>query len=104
MRTRTIAAAEFKAHCLALMDEVARTGDTIVVTKRGKPIAQLVPAVPPAVPDLRGSLLWEAEDAWEPLDAPWFQSADEPDDLPLRGGPLVLREERPRDDDPPNDP
>jgi prevent-host-death family protein len=38
-----IPAAIFKAECLSLMDEVARTGQPIVITKHGKPIAQLVP-------------------------------------------------------------
>ncbi len=39
----TIKASEFKAKCLALMDEVARTGKGIVITKNGKPVAELVP-------------------------------------------------------------
>ena len=38
-----IPAAVFKAECLKLMDEVARTGQPIVITKHGKPIAQLTP-------------------------------------------------------------
>lgn len=38
-----ISAAEFKATCLDLMDEVDRTGTAIVVTKRGRPVAQLAP-------------------------------------------------------------
>ncbi len=38
-----IPAAVFKAECLKLMDEVARTGQTLVITKHGKPVAQLVP-------------------------------------------------------------
>jgi prevent-host-death family protein len=40
---RVIAAGEFKAKCLELMDEVAASGDTIVITKRGKPVARLGP-------------------------------------------------------------
>ena len=43
----TIQASQFKARCLALMDEVARTGETILVTKNGKPIAELRPHRPP---------------------------------------------------------
>ena len=39
----TIKASEFKAKCLALMDEVARTGKPVVVTKNGKPVAELRP-------------------------------------------------------------
>ena len=40
---RTIKASEFKAKCLALMDEVNESGEEIVVTKNGKPISRLVP-------------------------------------------------------------
>jgi prevent-host-death family protein len=36
-------AGEFKAHCLRLIDEVARTGVPIVVSKRGKPLVRVVP-------------------------------------------------------------
>jgi len=45
----TIQASEFKAKCLALMDQVARTGETILVTKNGKPVAELRPHRPPRV-------------------------------------------------------
>lgn len=44
----TISAAVFKAECLKLMDEVARTGRPIVITKHGRPVAQLAPV--PAAP------------------------------------------------------
>jgi prevent-host-death family protein len=37
----TIQASEFKAKCLALMDQVARTGETIVISKHGRAIAEL---------------------------------------------------------------
>ena len=40
---RYVAAAEFKANCLRLMDEVARQRRPITITKRGKPVAKLVP-------------------------------------------------------------
>jgi prevent-host-death family protein len=39
----SIPAAIFKAECLRLMDEVARTGRPVVITKHGKPVAQLAP-------------------------------------------------------------
>ena len=42
---RTIKASEFKAKCLKIMDEVAATGEPVVITKYGVPVAQLVPAV-----------------------------------------------------------
>ena len=38
-----IPAGEFKARCLALMDEVQETGREVVITKRGRPVARLVP-------------------------------------------------------------
>ena len=50
----TIQASEFKAECLALMDQVARTGETIVVTKNGKPVAELRPHRPPRAKSLIG--------------------------------------------------
>ncbi len=40
---KTIAISEFKATCLAVLEEVRRTGASIVVTRRGKPIAEVVP-------------------------------------------------------------
>jgi prevent-host-death family protein len=43
-----IPAAVFKAECLKLMDEVARTGKPVVITKHGKPVAQLAPVSPQA--------------------------------------------------------
>jgi prevent-host-death family protein len=42
---REIGAGEFKAQCLALIDEVAETGEAVIVTKRGKALAKLVPIV-----------------------------------------------------------
>ena len=41
---KTIAAGEFKARCLTLMDDVQRTREPIIITKRGKAVAKLVPA------------------------------------------------------------
>ena len=41
-----IKASEFKAKCLALMDEVARSGEPVLVTKNGKPVAELRPHRP----------------------------------------------------------
>ncbi len=42
---RTINASEFKAKCLALLDEVAETGEHLVILKRGRPVAEVVPPV-----------------------------------------------------------
>jgi prevent-host-death family protein len=44
--TQKIAAGAFKAQCLALLDEVDRERKEIVVTKRGRPVARLVPICP----------------------------------------------------------
>ncbi len=44
---KQIAAGEFKAKCLGLIDEVNETGKEIVITKRGKPKAKLIPFRPP---------------------------------------------------------
>lgn len=57
--TRTIQAAAFKQTCLALMDQVARGGHAIIITKRGRPVAKLVPAVdsrPQALGCLKGAI------------------------------------------------
>ena len=43
---RRLKATEFKAGCLAHLDEVARTGEPITITKRGRPVAQVIPAFP----------------------------------------------------------
>jgi prevent-host-death family protein len=41
---KKMAAGSFKIHCLAVMDEVQAKRDTVVITKRGKPVAKLIPA------------------------------------------------------------
>jgi prevent-host-death family protein len=43
MKTKTLPAGAFKARCLAIMDEVQAKREAIVITKRGKPVAKLVP-------------------------------------------------------------
>jgi len=40
---KQIGAGEFKQHCLAIIDEVAKTHRPVMITKRGKPMARLVP-------------------------------------------------------------
>lgn len=41
---RKMAAAQFKAECLAVMDHVLQSGQPIVITKHGKPVVKVVPA------------------------------------------------------------
>jgi prevent-host-death family protein len=67
----TIAAGRFKAECLALLDDVARTGEEIVVTKRGRPIARVVPIEAPS--QLEGSVTFHVsdEELAGPIDADW---------------------------------
>lgn len=67
-RTREIPAGEFKSKCLALLDQVAVTRQEIVVTKRGRAVAKLVPIE--KAPSLRGSVL-AADDIVDPIDVAW---------------------------------
>lgn len=68
---KTIPAGEFKARCLALLDEVAEHGEVLVVTKRGVPVARVVPIEPQESRSLTGSILSETDlvaplgDTWE---------------------------------------
>jgi prevent-host-death family protein len=68
---RTISASRFKAQCLALLDEVAESGETIVITKRGKPVARIAPLEPPR--SLEGSVtfLVSDEEFIAPIDVEW---------------------------------
>jgi prevent-host-death family protein len=67
----TMPAAVFKARCLKLLDRVADTGESLVVTKRGRPVARIVPVAPPARSSLRhsvtvhGDIVGPLLDDWE---------------------------------------
>ena len=70
---RTVKASEFKAKCLKIMDEVAATGELVVITKYGVPVAQLVPAVQKPKTlfgALKGSILYMG-DVISPIDVEW---------------------------------
>jgi prevent-host-death family protein len=67
---KEIAAGEFKSRCLRLLDEVAETGAPLIVTKRGVPVAKLVPVKAPARPSLRGSVVAET-DLISPVGEDW---------------------------------
>ena len=69
---RTIPAGKFKAECLALLDEVAASGEEIIVTKRGKPVARVLPLEPPD--SLKGSVTYLVSD--EELMAPLWDNWD----------------------------
>ena len=51
-----IPAGRFKAECLALLDRVAETGESWLVTKRGRPVAEVVPVRGRTSQPLRGSV------------------------------------------------
>jgi prevent-host-death family protein len=53
---RTIAAGKFKANCLAIMDEVQKNRETVLITKRGKPVAKVIPAKDDAKDDFFDSM------------------------------------------------
>ena len=40
---KTMAAGQFKVHCLKIMDQVQSKRQAVLITKRGKPVAKLVP-------------------------------------------------------------
>ena len=69
----TIGAGEFKAKCLKLLDEVAETRQTLVITKRGKPVAEVRPiehAHEPFVGSMTGGVVWMG-DIISPIDVEW---------------------------------
>lgn len=67
-----IAAGDFKARCLKLLDNVAETREPVVITKHGKALAKLVPMPPEQelFGALAGSVLKEG-DLIAPLDNDW---------------------------------
>jgi len=70
---KTIAAGKFKAECLKLLDEVAATREPLIITKFGKPVAQVLPLQEQRIPlrgALKGSVLWEG-DIISPIDVEW---------------------------------
>lgn len=74
MKERRVSATQFKARCLALMDEVARTGQELVVTKHRQDVVRVIPAEAPA--SLLGSvrLLVPEEELLAPIDVSWEAS------------------------------
>jgi len=75
MGQHTVSASEFKAKCLAMLDDVAETGAELVITKRGKPVARLVPleATRDAAESMRGSVVFHVDDdeLIAPIDIEW---------------------------------
>ncbi len=70
MEAKHISASDFKARCLAILDEVQRTGSRVTILKRGTPVAQLIAAEaaerPSAWTRLKGSVTL-AEECVDPV-------------------------------------
>jgi prevent-host-death family protein len=78
-----IPAAQFKAQCLRLMDQVAKTREPIVITKHGRPVAQLAP-VPADTDSLFGYMKDTMRidgDVLAPLDVEWSALSGDEDHL-----------------------
>ena len=69
----TVKASEFKAKCLRLMDQVAHTGEPLVITKNGKPVATLVPygEKRQSLAGLHAGAIQIHGDIISPLNEPW---------------------------------
>jgi prevent-host-death family protein len=77
--SNTIAAGEFKAKCLGLLDEVQRQRKEILITKRGKPVAKLVPVKEERSESFIGSMQGTMEivgDIISPIDEKWDADAE----------------------------
>jgi len=70
---QTIKASEFKAKCLALMDQVNETGDEILITKNGVPVSKLMPVInkPKTLFGIKKNQLTITGDIIEPLNVQW---------------------------------
>ncbi len=69
-----IAAGQFKAQCLQLMDQVQQSREEIVITKHGKPVAKLVPVDETGPRSILGYLQGTVEivgDIVSPLESEW---------------------------------
>lgn len=73
MKSREMKASEFKAKCLGLMDEVAETGESIVITKNGKPVSRLIPYVtrPDSLFGIHHDSVRITGDILSPVDLEW---------------------------------
>jgi prevent-host-death family protein len=69
----SISASQFKARCLGPMDQVAATGEVLVITKNGRPVAELHPCAAPRRPSPFGlhPKASIAGDVLAPIDTAW---------------------------------
>ena len=79
-----INASEFKAKCLAILDEVSATGEAVTILKRGRPVAELVPPVSSGSrypqDDLRESVVIKGDIVEPVLPAEVWEAMGESDD------------------------
>jgi prevent-host-death family protein len=78
-KTRIVNATEFKAKCLAILDEVDDNGGTVTITKRGRPVAVLAPAKPqPAIKSSMGAWIGKVKlpKNWEKVELRWNCASD----------------------------
>jgi prevent-host-death family protein len=66
VKHQTISVTEFKAKCLSLLDGVGKGGGSITVTKRGRPLAKVVPA---------------PQEQWKSLKGAWAGKFSVPDEI-----------------------
>jgi len=66
MKHRIVSVTEFKAKCLALLDDIGEHGGAITITRRGRPLATVGPARKPA---------------WKSPEGAWIGTVRIPDDL-----------------------
>ena len=67
---KTMGISEFKAHALRVIDEVSKTRQSVVITRRGRPLAEIVPfrvTKREAIPGRLASMLVFEEDIVSPL-------------------------------------
>ncbi|MBI3403590.1 MAG: type II toxin-antitoxin system Phd/YefM family antitoxin [Acidobacteria bacterium] len=68
---RAVSASVFKSRCLKMLDRVAHTGESLIVTKRGRPVARIVPMAPAGGSSLKhsvsvhGDIVGPLLDDWE---------------------------------------
>lgn len=78
---KKVGAGEFKAKCLAIMDEVRETGEPYVITKRGVPVARLVPERSKKRKSIFGCMKGEAEIVGDIDVSPWEEEFGDRDPI-----------------------
>ncbi len=72
-RMKTVETSEFQADCLAILDEIAKTGEEIVITNNGRPVSKLVPfrecpdslfGISATSIEIRGDIVSPIDDGW----------------------------------------